>query len=210
MEEETLKQFTTALADAIRDRDGTTDPINPQDFVEKILALPSTNAVPQVEEVRTFSDATKPASIWGGSWGEIQQEAIIDDAESSNFAETVSLSSFMSFNGYYSPFRQTLVKQNNMYYGKVALSVSSENDGGQIGTHNFSFVGDIFTEALMQTPTYGNFFLGISIQDDKTIRITKKESGVDKIPSGSVITFSFVVPISATSKYTLHKWRKIS
>lgn len=66
--EETLQMFTKALADAIRAQDGTTEPINPQDFAARILAL--SNGEPIDGEVRIFYDDTKPASKWGGSWSE--------------------------------------------------------------------------------------------------------------------------------------------
>ena len=79
-----LTDFLTDVADAIREKDGTTDKINPQDFADRIRALPVRGEVDH--EWHIFYDDTQPAELYGGTWEELPQGTFIMAAGSGGTA----------------------------------------------------------------------------------------------------------------------------
>lgn len=63
-----LKEFTTDIADAIREKTGGEELISPQDFASKIRAL---SVLGSEQDCLIYFNNTKPASIYGGTWQEI-------------------------------------------------------------------------------------------------------------------------------------------
>lgn len=67
METNNLTELLTAVAAAIRERDGTDELISPQDFAERILTL-SNEYVDG--ELKLIYGETEPGSVLGGTWVE--------------------------------------------------------------------------------------------------------------------------------------------
>lgn len=82
--ENNVMDFTKDLADAIREKSGGDELINPQDFADRIRALPVRGEVDH--EWHIYFDDTKPASLYGGDWEELAQGTFIMSAGSGSTA----------------------------------------------------------------------------------------------------------------------------
>ena len=68
-----LTEHLTEVADAIREADGTQEPINPQDFAAKIRKISSGGFEFEIGDYLETENPTSPADRFGGSWEELPQ-----------------------------------------------------------------------------------------------------------------------------------------
>lgn len=101
---------------------GDSNRINPQDFADRIRALPVRDGVGVDHEWHIFFDETKPAALYGGTWEELAQGTFIMAAGSGGVA-SLSVDNHGNPNGMHTMTVDELVSHNHLQqYSQNATS----------------------------------------------------------------------------------------